>query len=73
MDGEGLYAYQFEAYNGHVDDTQGYRSRKDSVDVTVVAGSETAAQEKAKSVIERTDWMLENVYEVLADGESVAR
>lgn len=67
------YAFHFDAYNGMLDDSEGYRSHKDSLDIYVVSSNETDALVKAKAVVDRTDWKLEDIYEVLAAGERLAR
>lgn len=67
------FAFEFEAYNKNETDDDGYRSRRESVDITVIATNFEDALGKAKLIVERANYQLGAVYEVLRNGERLAR
>ena len=60
------YAFKFDAYDlNPAPDDEGYNSgRKNSVEVAVIAGTETEARDAAKELITRQNYKLESVSEL---------
>lgn len=59
------YAFSFDCFNriDRVDD-DGYKSKVEQVDVTVIAESVAAAELKVKELVERENYKLEDIVEL---------